>query len=254
MRPASLTALLALALLVPTAARANVQPEDPGPYAATSEVDTVQAGPSQVQATVCLPGSSGPHPTLALATNLAEGRGVLQGLCLHLATWGFVAAVPDLGFTNTDAASIGSTLLDTLAFLDREGARDGSRFQGLVDSQHRGVIGFNTGAMGALWAAGQDDTLSAAILLDPQDLNGQGRAAATAVVHVPVLIVNGSADPATRGEQGPRALEAHYRKAGLKDVTLCLYPDARHEVLNDSCRDEVTRDLLQWLELRSGSK
>jgi dienelactone hydrolase len=138
-----------------------------------------------------MPSGGGAHPALAIATNLTEGRAVEEGLCVHLATWGFVAAVPDLGFTNTDANSIGQTLLDTLDFLSRENARDGSRFQGAIDTAHRGVIGFNTGAMGALVAAGLDDTLSVAVLLDAQDLNGQARNAASHVQHVPVLLVNG---------------------------------------------------------------
>ncbi|MBS2029414.1 MAG: hypothetical protein JST54_16045 [Deltaproteobacteria bacterium] len=185
--------LLALVLVAPALARATTLPENDGPFTATSEVDTIQVGPSQVQATVCLPSTSSPKPVIAIATNLAEGRDVLQGLCLHLATWGFVVAVPDLGFTNTDATSIGQTLLDALTFLERENLRDGSRFQGKVDSAHRGVIGFNTGAMGAAWAATQDDTLSVAVLLDTQDLNGQARNAATQIVHVPTLLLN--ADP-----------------------------------------------------------
>lgn len=67
---------------------------------------------------------------------------------------------------------------------------------------------------------------------------------------LPVLIVNGDDDAATRGAKGPRALERNYRGAGLKDVTLRLYPQGRHELLNDVCRDEVTQDLIDWLRAR----
>lgn len=67
---------------------------------------------------------------------------------------------------------------------------------------------------------------------------------------LPVLLINGTADPACRGEAGARALERMYRNAGLTDVTLKLYPDARHELLNDICRDEVTEDMLAWLDAR----
>jgi alpha-beta hydrolase superfamily lysophospholipase len=31
-----------------------------------------------------------------------------------------------------------------------------------------------------------------------------------------------------------------------------VYPDARHEVFNETNRDEVTADLLAWLETRLG--
>lgn len=184
--------LAATVVLAATAARAAL-PEDDGPFTAVAETDTVQAGPAQVQATVCLPSAGGPRPILAMASSLLEPRDTLSSLCLHLSTYGFVVVVPDLGFANTDAASVGQTLLDALAFLTREGSRDGSRFFGRVDAAHRAVLGHNTGALGAVWAAQADDTLSGAILLDPQELNGQGRAAASHVVHVPVLLVQ--ADP-----------------------------------------------------------
>ncbi|MFP5307334.1 MAG: alpha/beta fold hydrolase [Gammaproteobacteria bacterium] len=67
---------------------------------------------------------------------------------------------------------------------------------------------------------------------------------------LPVLLINGAADPACRGEAGARGLERTYREAGLADVTLKLYTEGRHELLNDSCRDEVTRDLRAWLDAR----
>jgi len=65
---------------------------------------------------------------------------------------------------------------------------------------------------------------------------------------LPVLLLAGTDDPAARGEKGPRALESHYRQAGLTRVELRLYPEARHELLNDLCRDTVTADLLAWLD------
>ena len=65
---------------------------------------------------------------------------------------------------------------------------------------------------------------------------------------LPILIINGTDDAATRGAKGPRALERNYRKAGLSDVTLKLYDDARHELLNETCREQVIADLLAWLE------
>ena len=64
---------------------------------------------------------------------------------------------------------------------------------------------------------------------------------------LPVLLLNGASDPACRGEAGARGLERLYRDTGLSDVTLKIYADARHELLNDICRDEVTSDLHAWL-------
>jgi alpha-beta hydrolase superfamily lysophospholipase len=69
--------------------------------------------------------------------------------------------------------------------------------------------------------------------------------------NLPVLIVNGSDDPATQGAKGPRALERLYRKSDLKDVSVRIYDDARHELLTETCRDLVTQDLVRWLQEHS---
>jgi alpha-beta hydrolase superfamily lysophospholipase len=36
--------------------------------------------------------------------------------------------------------------------------------------------------------------------------------------------------------------------AGLTDVTLTVWSDARHEIFNETNRDEVEADLLAWLD------
>jgi hypothetical protein len=38
-----------------------------------------------------------------------------------------------------------------------------------------------------------------------------------------------------------------YRDAGLTDITYQVYPDARHEILNELNRDEVENDLIDWI-------
>ena len=37
------------------------------------------------------------------------------------------------------------------------------------------------------------------------------------------------------------------RKAGFSDVTLQIYPDVRHETLNEIGREEAIAALLEWL-------
>jgi alpha-beta hydrolase superfamily lysophospholipase len=44
-----------------------------------------------------------------------------------------------------------------------------------------------------------------------------------------------------------RELETRLRAAGL-DVDARYYADARHELLNELNRDEVTADILGWLD------
>ncbi len=69
---------------------------------------------------------------------------------------------------------------------------------------------------------------------------------------LPVYILAGAEDPVGRAGKGPKALAKAYRKAGLSDVTLTLYPNARHEMFNEINREEVTRDLITWLDVHVG--
>lgn len=65
---------------------------------------------------------------------------------------------------------------------------------------------------------------------------------------LPLLLIAGEDDPVANGARGPRALERLYLQVGLRDVAVKIYAGARHELFNETCRDEVTGDLLGWLE------
>lgn len=66
---------------------------------------------------------------------------------------------------------------------------------------------------------------------------------------VPMLIQIGSEDTLT-SPRGVELLARAYRKAGLSDVEVRVYPGARHEVYNETNRDEVVADLVAWLDAR----
>jgi alpha-beta hydrolase superfamily lysophospholipase len=62
-----------------------------------------------------------------------------------------------------------------------------------------------------------------------------------------VYIFSGSADPVGDMGKSPTDLAVAYRHLGIKDLETVLYPDARHETLNETNRDEVQESLLSWL-------
>ncbi len=64
---------------------------------------------------------------------------------------------------------------------------------------------------------------------------------------LPVLVIGGDCDPVSAGKR-LNDLAGALRVAGLKNVELKIYPGARHELLNESNRDEVTRFLINWLD------
>lgn len=66
---------------------------------------------------------------------------------------------------------------------------------------------------------------------------------------LPVLLLSGDQDPVggALGE-GVAVTAGRYREAGLTDVDVTLYPQARHEILNETNRDEVTADIIAFLD------
>lgn len=69
---------------------------------------------------------------------------------------------------------------------------------------------------------------------------------------LPTFIASGDQDPLAVGGDLIRLLESRYREAGLEDVEVVLYHDARHEILNETNRDQVTADILAFLQRSLG--
>ena len=55
-------------------------------------------------------------------------------------------------------------------------------------------------------------------------------------------------DDSVGGEKGAKALIERYQNAGIKDTTLKIYLDSRHELFNELNKDEVIRDVILWLD------
>ena len=64
---------------------------------------------------------------------------------------------------------------------------------------------------------------------------------------LPVLVIQGELDPVGENLVGTRRLVERYNALGLTRIETHYYPGARHEVLNETNRDEVQRDVLAWL-------
>lgn len=66
---------------------------------------------------------------------------------------------------------------------------------------------------------------------------------------LPLLLMAGSED-VIGGEKGNVMLLNSYKRVGLTDLELIVYEGARHEVFNETNKDEVMADLVSWLEAR----
>ncbi|WP_308542722.1 alpha/beta fold hydrolase [uncultured Oscillibacter sp.] len=79
------------------------------------------------------------------------------------------------------------------------------------------------------------------LIRDPQALRNMNLA-------TPVLFLSGAMDPVGGCGRGVQAAFRSFRRAGVRDVSLRLYPQLRHEILNEASREDVYQDLCQWLE------
>ncbi len=64
---------------------------------------------------------------------------------------------------------------------------------------------------------------------------------------LPVLLIAGAMDPVGGFGTLVQQLGERYQKLGISDLTLKLYADARHEILNETNRNEVQNDIITWI-------
>jgi alpha-beta hydrolase superfamily lysophospholipase len=111
-----------------------------------------------------------------------------------------------------------------------------SRDESIVDAYIADPLcgfGIDTASLKDMFAGARRLTDPAQVARIPRDL--------------PLYVAVGSKDPVNAGLTLLWALVDRYRTAGLDDVTVRVYDDARHEILNEINRAEVIDDLLQWL-------
>lgn len=64
---------------------------------------------------------------------------------------------------------------------------------------------------------------------------------------VPILLISGKMDPVGGYAKGVLAVASRFKSAGITDVETILYDDARHEILNETNRDVVYDDILNYI-------
>ena len=69
-------------------------------------------------------------------------------------------------------------------------------------------------------------------------------------VELPVIFVSGAEDPVGSNGVGVTRVFRKYEVHGMTDVEMKLYAGDRHEILNETDREEVYEDLYRWMEKR----
>ena len=65
---------------------------------------------------------------------------------------------------------------------------------------------------------------------------------------LPVLLISGECDPVGEYGKGVKQVCADLKKTGHTDVSIKLYHDDRHEILNELDRETVMNDIIQWAD------
>jgi alpha-beta hydrolase superfamily lysophospholipase len=64
----------------------------------------------------------------------------------------------------------------------------------------------------------------------------------------PIYVISGTDDPVGEKSKGVKRLLNTYEKHDFKNITSKFYPSARHELFNETNRDEVTVDFIKWIK------
>jgi alpha-beta hydrolase superfamily lysophospholipase len=89
-------------------------------------------------------------------------------------------------------------------------------------------------------AAAESFFAAAAELADPARLTNIRR-------DLPIYLFSGVEDPVGQRLRGFARLIGRYRQAGVYGVSYDFYPGGRHEMLNETNREQVRRNLLRWI-------
>lgn len=66
---------------------------------------------------------------------------------------------------------------------------------------------------------------------------------------LPILLVSGAKDPVGNMGDGVKKVYAKFENAGIKDITWKIYENDRHEILNETDREDVYHDIDAWMNV-----
>ena len=67
---------------------------------------------------------------------------------------------------------------------------------------------------------------------------------------LPIYLFSGQLDPVSKNGKGVEKLKQALLKSGIQNIDMLLYPEARHETLNEINRNEVYSDVFNWIKSR----
>lgn len=248
--------MLTFVVALLTQAQPVANPDETGPCPVSSQSLTV----NDMELAVYYPdGSCGayvaaPYPAIAFAHGfsmfgLSDGAGENQGNGQHLASWGYVVAIPTLP---DDAEERTGLLLDVVTYLETQAGDANTFLYQKVDVDRLAVAGYSLGGSTALSAAARDGRIKAVVALDPVyhagNFSGEGEIvwdAATEApqITVPAGILGAPADScnaqADYTEIYPLIGAEHKAYYHLVDASHCVFADPGSSFCGFTCGGTV---------------
>jgi pimeloyl-ACP methyl ester carboxylesterase len=150
------------------------QSAESGPYA-VARIRAMTTNPRtghRLEIDVYYPGLDGgvdprgsPYPALVFARGFLARPFMYAGNGRHLASWGYVVAIPD--FPDENAELRAADVEHLISYLEAQNADEGSRFFRQIDASRFGLVGHSLGGLTTLMVAARDVRIKAAVALDP---------------------------------------------------------------------------------------
>ncbi|WP_064093415.1 alpha/beta hydrolase [Rossellomorea aquimaris] len=65
--------------------------------------------------------------------------------------------------------------------------------------------------------------------------------------NLPIYLYSGSKDPVGKNGAGVQSVATEYKSIGMNHIQTKIYPEGRHEMLNETNKDEVYKDTINWI-------
>lgn len=159
-------------------AQIPVDPSQPGNFS-VAQVSVTINNPNTNHAlttTIYYPAAGGgvdpsgvPYAALVFSHGFQAGASNYSGNAIHLASWGYVVAVPSFSdsWSGDNLTPRVSDIRAVLSYLESANANAGSIFYQRIDTSRFGVVGHSLGGAASLLATGEDTRIQAVVALDP---------------------------------------------------------------------------------------
>lgn len=164
-------------------------------------------------------GTSGPNPAAGMGILMADYIAKKEGKLYRS------AFLDSIAFAGYNKRTEKETKFDWLS-------RDKKEVEKYLDDEYCGFL-FTAGGFKTLFTLLKQISNKLWYKTVPSDMN--------------IFMISGEADPVGEYGKGVRQVYEDLKKTGHTNVTLKLYPEARHELLNELNKKEVCSDISEWI-------